>query len=129
MSLISLKIIQTFHLLLGYAENQIVLWNFKIQNSVRITEGSDNGDSDNRGPTVLEMCDLEWFSKIQSHNTFAIVIITQSRLSLTICNYCWMLLSSLHFWTLLKEALWLTKMLVTSRNYLMSQSQRRSSSQ
>ena len=25
---------------------------FKIQNSVRITEGSDNGDSDNRGSTV-----------------------------------------------------------------------------
>ena len=23
-----------------------------IRNSIRITEGSDNGDSDNRGPTV-----------------------------------------------------------------------------
>ena len=51
-SLISLKITQAFHLLLGYAENQIVLWNFKIRNSIRITEGSDNGDSDNQGPTI-----------------------------------------------------------------------------
>ena len=51
-SLTSLKIIQTFHLLLGFAENQGVFWDFKIQNSVRITEGSDNGDLDNRGPTV-----------------------------------------------------------------------------
>ena len=52
-SLTSLKIIQAFHLLLGFAENQGVFWDFKIQNSVRITEGSDNGDSDNRGSTVL----------------------------------------------------------------------------
>ena len=53
-SLTSLKIIQAFHLLLGFAENQHVFWDFKIQNSVRITEGSDNGDSDNRGSTVCE---------------------------------------------------------------------------
>ena len=52
-SLTSLKITQAFHLLLGYVKNQIVLWNFKIRNSVQITEGSDNGDSDNRGPTVF----------------------------------------------------------------------------
>ena len=52
-SLTSLKITQTFHLLIGFAENSIVSWYFKIQNSVRITKGSDNGDSDNRGPTVL----------------------------------------------------------------------------
>ena len=52
-SLTSLKITQAFHLLLGFAENQAVFWDFKIQNSVRITEGSDNGDSDNRGPTVF----------------------------------------------------------------------------
>ena len=52
-SLISLKITQAFHLLLGFAENQSVFWDFKIRNSVRITEGSDNGDSDNRGPTVI----------------------------------------------------------------------------
>ena len=56
-SLISLKITQTFHLLFGFAENQAVFWDFKIRNSVRITEGSDNGDSDNgdldnRGPTA-----------------------------------------------------------------------------
>ena len=50
--LTSLKIIQEFHLLLGFAENQIVFWNFKIHYSVRITKGSDNGDSDNQGPTV-----------------------------------------------------------------------------
>ena len=51
-SLTSLKITQAFHLLLGFAENQTVFWDFKIRNSVWITEGSDNGDSDNRGPTV-----------------------------------------------------------------------------
>ena len=51
-SLTTVKIIQAFHLLLGFAENQGVFKDFKIQNSVRITEGSDNGDSDNRGPTV-----------------------------------------------------------------------------
>ena len=48
-SLTSLKIIQAFHLLLGFAENQGVFWDFKIQNIVQITEGSDNVDSDNRG--------------------------------------------------------------------------------
>ena len=52
-SLTSVKITQAFHLLLGFAENQGVYWDFKIQKSIRITEGSDNGDSDNRGPTVL----------------------------------------------------------------------------
>ena len=51
-SLISLRITQAFHLLLGFAKKQTVSWDFKIRNSVRITEGSDNGDSDNRGPTV-----------------------------------------------------------------------------
>ena len=52
LSLISLKITQAFHLLLGFAENYPVFWDFKIRNSVRITEGSDNGDLGNRGPTV-----------------------------------------------------------------------------
>ena len=47
LSLTSLTITQAFHLLLGFIENQTVFWNFKIRNSVRITEGSDN-----RGPTV-----------------------------------------------------------------------------
>ena len=51
-SLTSLKIIQAFHLLLGFAENQIIFWDFNIQNRVRITKGLDNGDSDNQGPTV-----------------------------------------------------------------------------
>ena len=46
-SLISLKITQAFHLFLGFAENEGVFSNFKIQNSVQITEGSDNGDSHN----------------------------------------------------------------------------------
>ena len=32
---------------LDFAENQIIFWDFKIWNSIRITEGSDNGDSDN----------------------------------------------------------------------------------
>ena len=52
-SLTSLKIIPTFHLLLDFTENQGIFWDFKILNSVRITEGSGNRDSDNRGPTVL----------------------------------------------------------------------------
>ena len=52
-SLTSLKITQTFHLLLDFAENQDVFSDFKIQNSIRITEGSDDGDSDNRGSTIL----------------------------------------------------------------------------
>ena len=43
------KITQVFHLLLGFAENQILFWDFKTRASVQITEGSDNGDSDNRG--------------------------------------------------------------------------------
>ena len=47
------KIAQAFHILLGFAENQTVYRDFKIRNSVRITEGSDNGDSDNQGSTVL----------------------------------------------------------------------------
>ena len=50
-SITGLKIIQALHLLLGFAENQGVFWDFKVQNSVQITEGSDNVD--NRGPTVL----------------------------------------------------------------------------
>ena len=52
LSLTSLKITQAFRLLLGFVENQTIFWDFKIQNSVQITEGSDNGYSDNRGPTV-----------------------------------------------------------------------------
>ena len=51
-SLKSLKITQVFHVLLGFAENQVIYWDFKIRNSVRITEGSDNRDLDNRGSTV-----------------------------------------------------------------------------
>ena len=38
---------QAFHLLFGFAENQVVFRDFIIRNSIRITEGSDNGDSDN----------------------------------------------------------------------------------
>ena len=52
LSLTSLKITQAFHLLFGFVENQTVFWDFKIRKSVWITEGSDNGDSDNQGPTV-----------------------------------------------------------------------------
>ena len=52
-SLTSLKIIQVFHLLLDFAENLGVFLDFEIQNSIWITEGLDNGGSDNRGPTVL----------------------------------------------------------------------------
>ena len=35
-----------------FCRKSIVFWDFKIKNSVRIIEGSDNGDSDNRGSTV-----------------------------------------------------------------------------
>ena len=52
-SLISLKITQAFHLSLGFAENQGVFWGFRTEISIWITEGSDNGDSDNRSSTVL----------------------------------------------------------------------------
>ena len=48
-SLISEKIIQA---LTCFAENQGDFWNFKIHNSVWITKGSGNGDSDNQGCTV-----------------------------------------------------------------------------
>ena len=33
---------QAFHLLPGFAENQIVFWDFKIENRVRITKVLDN---------------------------------------------------------------------------------------
>ena len=51
-SLTNLKVTQAFHLLLSFTENQSVFWDFKIQNSIWITEGSDNTHSDNRGSTV-----------------------------------------------------------------------------
>ena len=54
-SLTSLKITQAFHKLLGFADNQIVCWDFKIQNSIQITKGLDNGDLDNRSSTVLSL--------------------------------------------------------------------------
>ena len=60
LSLTSLKITQAFQLLLGFVENQTVFWDFKIRNSVQITEGSDNGDSDNRGPTVLKFAHIDF---------------------------------------------------------------------
>ena len=37
-SLTSLKITQAFYLLPGFVENQIIFWDFKIQNSVWIME-------------------------------------------------------------------------------------------
>ena len=51
-SLTNLKITQAFHLLLVFAENQDIFRDFIIRNSVRITEGLDNGDSDNQSPTI-----------------------------------------------------------------------------
>ena len=53
-SLISLKITQAFYWLLAFVENQTVFWDFKIRNIVWITEGSDNGDSDDQGPTIFD---------------------------------------------------------------------------
>ena len=57
-NLTSLIVTQAFHLLLAFAENPIISWYFKIRNSVRITEGLDNGDSDNRGSTVYTQLPL-----------------------------------------------------------------------
>ena len=47
LALTSLNMTQAFHLLLGFSNYQIIYWDFKIQNSVLITKGLDNGDSDN----------------------------------------------------------------------------------
>ena len=47
----SLKTAQAF---LGFAENEIYLLGFQIQNNIWIIEGSDYGGSDNRGPTLLK---------------------------------------------------------------------------
>ena len=46
----------TLYLILGFAGNQFVFWDFKIQNSIQITEGLDNGDLDNQSPTVDRQC-------------------------------------------------------------------------
>ena len=46
-SLTSLKVTQGFHFLLVLLKKY-----FNTQNSVWITEGLDNGDSNNRGPIV-----------------------------------------------------------------------------
>ena len=46
-SLTILRVTEAFHLLLGFAEYQIVFWDFTVQNSIQITKGLDIGDSDN----------------------------------------------------------------------------------
>ena len=40
-------------MVLDFAENQTIFWDFNIRNSIQITEDLDSGDSDNRGSTVL----------------------------------------------------------------------------
>ena len=42
-----------------FCRNQTVFWDLKTQNNVRIAEGSDNGDSDNRGPTVCQIFEFK----------------------------------------------------------------------
>ena len=49
-----------FHLLLGFVENQIVFWNFKIHNGIQITKVLDNGNLDNQGPIIIDRV-LVWF--------------------------------------------------------------------
>ena len=49
-SLTSTKITQAFHLFLGFAENQIVFWDFNI---LQITEGLDNRVMDDQNSTVI----------------------------------------------------------------------------
>ena len=46
------KFTQAFHLLLNFAENITFFGILKFEN-VRTMEGSDNGDLDNRGPTII----------------------------------------------------------------------------
>ena len=70
----SLKITQAFHILIDFAENQGVFLDFKIQNSIRITKGSDNGDSDNRDSTILLFLnDLVCGCKTSTYHTTHIV--------------------------------------------------------
>ena len=59
-SLTSLKIIQAFHLLLDFAENQGIFLDIKIHNTVQMTEGLDNGNSNNQGSTVY--CYLQYLA-------------------------------------------------------------------
>ena len=66
---------------------KLFLWDFGIKNSVRITEGSDNGNSDNQGSTVLtinnlladllirqtffrQMLETSQFAKLSPYQTF-----------------------------------------------------------
>ena len=51
-SLKSLKITFIYYSVLSFTENWIVFWDFKVQNSIKIIEGSNNGDLNNQGPTV-----------------------------------------------------------------------------
>ena len=53
--LASKEITEALHLLLGFGENQIIFWDFKIQNSFRIIKGLDTGDLDNRRSTVQQV--------------------------------------------------------------------------
>ena len=50
-----------FYLLLSFAENQGVFWDFKIKNSIRITEGLDIGDSDNQGLLYI-IAMVQWYA-------------------------------------------------------------------
>ena len=61
----SLRITEVFHLLLGFAENWTVfgISTFIIA-GVRITEGSENGDLDNRGSTVQSSQVCVWIMVI-----------------------------------------------------------------
>ena len=53
-SLTSLKSHNFINNLVLHKINRV--WDIKVQNSVWITEGADNGDSDNQGPTVSSIC-------------------------------------------------------------------------
>ena len=56
MSLTSLKITSTFDLLLEFAENGIGILKFKRVTSICTIKDLDNGDLDNRSPTVPLKC-------------------------------------------------------------------------
>ena len=52
------------HTGIGFAENRIVSWDFKVRISIRITKDSDNGDSDNQGSIVSQRQKSGWSYKI-----------------------------------------------------------------
>ena len=71
----SLQIAQVFHLLLGFAKNQIVFWDFKIQNSIQLVKTTHSlflhGSvkcSHNNGTALIEMHDKTQYIVIKEQH-------------------------------------------------------------